>query len=170
MSVMASQINGVSIVHSTVCSKKTSKRWVTGLCEGNPPETSGFPSQRTNNTENVSIWWRHHVAIKQRLHHITLSSTGKCVIMGAIASQITSVTIVYSIVYLDADQRKHQSSASLAFVWGIHRDPWFPRTKGQLRGKCFHLMTSSCLKWLPWPQIAHMWKCVRDAGIKGRAK
>ena len=41
------------------------------------------------------------------------------VIMGAIASQITSLTIVYSTVYSDADQRKHQSSASLAFVWGI---------------------------------------------------
>ena len=37
--------------------------------------------------------------------------------MGAIASQITSLTIVYSIVYSDADQRKHQSSASLAFVF-----------------------------------------------------
>ena len=46
-------------------------------------------------------------------------------------------------VYSDADQRKHQSSASLAFVWGIHRDRWIPRRKGQLRGKCFHLMTSS---------------------------
>ena len=45
------------------------------------------------------------------------------VIMGAIASQITSNTIVYSTVYSDADQRKHQSSASLAFVWGIHRGP-----------------------------------------------
>ena len=43
--------------------------------------------------------------------------------MSAIASQITSLTIVYSIVYLDADQTKHQSSASLAFVWGIHRGP-----------------------------------------------
>ena len=42
------------------------------------------------------------------------------VIMGTIASQITSLTIVYSTVYSDADQRKHQSSASLAFVWGIH--------------------------------------------------
>ena len=35
------------------------------------------------------------------------------VIMGAIASQITSLTIVYTIIYSDADQRKHQSSASL---------------------------------------------------------
>ena len=39
--------------------------------------------------------------------------------MGVIVSQITSLTIVYSIIYSDADQRKHQSSASLAFVWGI---------------------------------------------------
>ena len=65
------------------------------------------------------------------------------VIMTMIASQITSLTVVYSTVYSDANQRKHQSYASLAFVWGIHRDRWIPRTKGQLRGKCFHLMTSS---------------------------
>ena len=43
-----------------------------------------------------------------------------------------------------ADQSKHQSSASLAFVWGIHRGRWIPHTNGQLRRKCFHLMTSSC--------------------------
>ena len=61
------------------------------------------------------------------------------VIMTTVASQITSLTVVYSTVYSDADQRKHQSSASLAFVWGIHRDRWIHRTKGQLRGKCFHL-------------------------------
>ena len=45
------------------------------------------------------------------------------VIMRAMASQITSFTIVYSTVYSGADQRKHQSSASLAFVRGIHRWP-----------------------------------------------
>ena len=43
--------------------------------------------------------------------------------MDEIASQITSLTIVYSTVYSDEDQRKHQSSASLAFVRGIHRGP-----------------------------------------------
>ena len=43
--------------------------------------------------------------------------------MGSIASQITSPTIVYAIVYSDADQRKYESSASLAFVRGIHRGP-----------------------------------------------
>ena len=68
------------------------------------------------------------------------------VIMTMVASQITSLTVVYSTVYSDADQRKHQSSVSLAFVRGIHRYRWIPRTKGQLRGKCFHLMTSSWTK------------------------
>ena len=45
------------------------------------------------------------------------------VIMSAITSQITSLTIVYSTVYSGADQRKHQIPALLAFVWGIH---WWP--------------------------------------------
>ena len=45
------------------------------------------------------------------------------VIMSMIASQITSLAFVYSTVYFGADQRKHQSSASLAFVRGIHRGP-----------------------------------------------
>ena len=44
------------------------------------------------------------------------------VIMSTMASPITTLRIVYSIVYLGTDQRKHQSSASIAFVKGIH--PW----------------------------------------------
>ena len=43
--------------------------------------------------------------------------------MGAMASQITSLTIGYSTVSSGADQGKHQNSASLDFVWGIHRWP-----------------------------------------------
>ena len=43
--------------------------------------------------------------------------------MSEIASQITSLTIVYSTVLSGVDQSKHQSSASLAFVWEIHRWP-----------------------------------------------
>ena len=45
------------------------------------------------------------------------------VIMRATASQITSLKVVYSTVYSGTDQRKHQSSTSLAFVWEIHRWP-----------------------------------------------
>ena len=43
--------------------------------------------------------------------------------MGTVASQITSLMIVYPTLYSDEDQRKHQSSTSLAFVRGIHRGP-----------------------------------------------
>ena len=45
------------------------------------------------------------------------------VIMSTIVSQITSLTFVYSTVYSDTDQRKHQSSAPLALVRGSHREP-----------------------------------------------
>ena len=64
-------------------------------------------------------------------------------IRGAIASQITSITIVCSTIYLDAEQRKHQSSASLAFVRGIHRWSVNSLHKWPATRKIFHLMTSS---------------------------
>ena len=45
-------------------SKKTSKFRVTGLCAGNSPVTGEFPAQMASNTENVSIWWHHHVLLQ----------------------------------------------------------------------------------------------------------
>ena len=57
------------------------------------------------------------------------------VIMGSIASQITSLKIVYSSVYSGADQRKHQSYAPLAFVRGIHRWPVNSPNKGPVTRK-----------------------------------
>ena len=63
------ELDGVSIHRRLDCflnrlfrrrSKKTSKLRVIGLCEGNPPVTGGFPSQRTGNAENVAIWWHHY--------------------------------------------------------------------------------------------------------------
>ena len=65
------------------------------------------------------------------------------VIVGTMASQITSLTIVYWTVYSGVDQIKHQSSASLAFVRGIHLWPVNSPLKGPVTRKCFHLMTSS---------------------------
>ena len=59
------------------------------------------------------------------------------------ASQITSLTIVYSTDYSDADQRKHQSVASLAFAREIHRGPVNPPHKWSVTRKIFHFMTSS---------------------------
>ena len=57
--------------------------------------------------------------------------------MSAMTSQFTSLKIVYSTVYSWADQRKHQSSASLAFVRGLHRRPVNSPHKGPVTRKIF---------------------------------
>ena len=59
------------------------------------------------------------------------------VIMSAMVSQITILWIVYSTAYSGTDQRKHQSSASLAFVWGINRWPVNSPHKGPVTRKMF---------------------------------
>ena len=68
------------------------------------------------------------------------------VIIGALASQITGVSIVYSSFCSGADQRKHQSSASVAFVRGIH---WWPVNyphKGPATRKMFPFDDVSCIQ------------------------
>ena len=87
--------------------------------------------------------WKLIKLIKKKLQ--TMNYHYNDVIMGAMTSHITSLTIVYSTVYSDTDQRKHQNSASLAFVRGIHRGPVNSPHKWPVTGKCFHLMTSSWL-------------------------
>ena len=147
-------------------SKKTPTLRVIGLCAGNSPVTSEFPAQRTSNADNVSIWWPHNVvrapSVRSQsswqwfLTQWRLSVTVMLwvalripmwhyddVIMGTMASQITSLNIVYLTVYSDADQRKHQSSASLAFVSGE-----FPAQMASDAEKNSHLMTSSWIRYL----------------------
>ena len=69
------------------------------------------------------------------------------VIMDSIASQITNLTIVYSTVHSGADQSIHQSSASLAFVWEIHRWPVnFPH-KWPVTRKMFPFDDVIMVKW-----------------------
>ena len=70
------------------------------------------------------------------------------VIMSVIASQITSLTIVYSSIYSGADQRKHQSSASLAFVKGIHRRPVNSPHKGPVTREMFPF-DDVIMGWIP---------------------
>ena len=70
------------------------------------------------------------------------------VIMSAMTSQITNLTIVYSSVYSGAHQRQHQSYASLAFVWGIHRWPVNSPHKGPVTRKMF-----------PFNDVIMIWKC-----------
>ena len=76
------------------------------------------------------------------------------VIMGAMASQITSLTIVYLAVYTRADQRKHQSSASLAFVRGIHRGPVNSPHKWPVTRKMFPLDDITMLGLMRQPQTS----------------
>ena len=80
---------------------------------------------------SASVW---HSLWYRRVSMDTLSHYND-VIMGSMASQITSLIIVYSAVYSGADQRKHQSSASLAFVRGIHRWPANSPRKGPVTRK-----------------------------------
>ena len=82
--------------------------------------------------------------------------------MVTMASQITSLTIVYSTVYSGADQRKHQSSASLAFVRGIHRGSVNSPHKWPVTRKMFPfddvIMKHSCflrseVEWLMYVRL-----------------
>ena len=68
------------------------------------------------------------------------------VIMNPMTSQITCVSIVCLTVCSDRDQRKYWSSASLAFVRGIHRWPVNSPHKGYWRGKGFN----DVILWWIW--------------------
>ena len=75
------------------------------------------------------------------------------VIMGTMAHQITSPTIVYSTVYWNADQRKHQSSASLAFVRGIQRWPVNSPHTGPVARNIF--LFDDVISWTIWVNEFH---------------
>ena len=118
------------------------------ICAGNSPVPGEFPAQRPvtqsfdvffdlrlNKRLSKQSWgwwfetlsrpsWRHRniVYAQQQASFVADLLRGRHysdVIMDAMASQITSLKIVYS----GADQIKHESSPSLAFVRGIHRWP-----------------------------------------------
>ena len=90
-----------------------------------------------------NCWFTHHLdclVIFEIVHHCLnrfsyQQNHYSDVMMSAIASQITCLTIVYLTVYSGAAQRKHQSSASLAFVRGIHRWPVNSPHKGPVTRK-----------------------------------
>ena len=78
--------------------------------------------------------------------------------MSAMASQITSLTIVYSTVYSGADERKHQSFASLAFVQGIHPWPVNSPHKGPVTRKMFpfdDVIMQTNVDQVPWRLIVY---------------
>ena len=86
-------------------------------------------------------------------HRLKLALVHYCdVIMGTVTSQIISLTSVYSTVYSGADQRKHQRSASLAFVRGIHRWPVNSPHKGSVTRKMFPF-DDVIMNYVKWPKI-----------------
>ena len=105
-------------------------RWLCFILDGNSnwPNRTFWPASDTYATCKLYGEMSHNMLIN-------IYEDSGChyndVIMSATASQITGVSIVYIIVSSGADQRKHPCSASLAFVWGIHRWPVNSRTKGQ---------------------------------------
>ena len=106
---------------------------------------------KSNMTENFHFGlWRHGFTSTWWPHYCED-------LIGTKASQITSLTIVYSTVYSGTDQRKYHSSASLAFVRGIHRAPVNSPHKGPVTQQRFHLMTSSCCNKQPM-------KCINITG------
>ena len=92
------------------------------------------------------------------------------VIMGTMASQITSISIVYSNVSSGADQIKHQSSASLALVRGIHRSPVNSPYKWPVTRKMFPYddVIMFCLFSLPF--VGNGWDWWSHACIKSKPR
>ena len=93
------------------------------------------------------------------------------VIMSVMASQITSISIVYWTVCSGADQRKHQSSASLAYVRGIHQSLVDSPHKGPVMWKMFPfddiIMLWSTELWQSGTRQSHCWcwVCITTAII-----
>ena len=117
----------------------------------------------TNDWELFAVWsWTVIPNIKGEFHIFKIRVEHyDDVIMTTIASQITSLTSVYSTVYSDADQRKHQSSASLAFVRGIHRVPH----KGSVTRKMFPFDDVIMGILTYWSRMTHI--CVSKLKIIG---
>ena len=87
--------------------------------------------------------------------------------MGAMAFQIARLTIAYLTVYSGADQRKHQSSASLAFVRGIHWWPVNSPHKGPVTRKMFLFDDVIMQLFIPQHASATM-QCVASRAANNR--
>ena len=101
-------------------SKKTSKLRVTGLCAGNLPVTIELPLQMTSNTENVSIWWRHHAARSVcicREHLLPIQSLSQYSICDGLAHAHTC-PIYFSVIFVTITQNKIILDGRI-YVFGI---------------------------------------------------
>ena len=112
------------------------------------------------------LWlWNSSNAMSEAFHSNQCFSHYCDVIMGAMASQNTSLRIVYSTVHSGADQRKHQSSASLAFVRGIHRSPVNSPPTWPVTRKMFPF--DDVIMGRPWASVNSMvFQCLHSVPTK----
>ena len=141
--------------------KKTSRSALQALFEGNSPVNSPKKGPVTREllpfgdvTMKIcgpSVDWLGLAEIRHEYYNDVL--------MTAMASQITSLAIVYSTVYSGADQWKHQSSASLVFVRGIHRWPVNSHHKGPVTRKMFPFddVIINKYKEYIWIKLCRVW-------------
>ena len=106
------------------------------------PDWGGASCMHTGNVFHA--WWAVDLEDTYEISKVIVSTRNTAskyhynyLIMSVMASQITALTIVYLSVYSGADQRKHQSSASLAFSRGIHPSPVNSPHKGPVTWKMF---------------------------------
>ena len=99
------------------------------------------------------MWWYGNSNLSSLTYVCNWLQLYNDAIMSAVASQINSLTIVYSTCYSGADQRKHQAPRHWPLCGEFTGDRWITCTKGQQHGKCFHLMTSSCNVISKWNEI-----------------
>ena len=96
---------------------------------------------------------------------VLIGSHWNDVIVSAMTSQIASLTIVYSTVYSGEDQRKHQSSASLAFVRGIRRWPVNSQRKWPVTRKMFPFDDVTVMRCFCCANYFHTWTIVDLSSI-----
>ena len=132
-------------------------QWLSGWLTEQQCEQSFFESSIVVCTVR-KIWFL--VPRCTRLEIIIITVNHYCdVIMGVMASQITSRTIVYQTIYSMSDQRKHQSSASLAIVRRIHRWTVNSPDKRPVRRKMF-----------PFDDVIMGWNVYTATGAETSAK
>ena len=81
--------------------------------------------------------------------------------MSALASQMTPASWVFTPPFIQAQMKENVKAVPCHWpMWGeFTSDRWNPRTKGQQRGKCFHLMTSSWFRrWVAF-EIVSIMRC-----------
>ena len=144
-------------------------------------ETPHFPGFFANFylSEIYCVLWQYTVVqMEFCFRQVSTGRSGRSfahysdVIMDSMASKITSLTIVYSTVYSGADQRKHWSSASLAFVREIHRWPVNSPLKGQVTRKMlsFDDVIMHLVPRHPDPSFCPMLFCASSVRIRDNVK